>query len=1331
MDRTAHRLLRRARTHRPDFTLTAEAAALQHAADALIAQTAERARQAVRTVCLDFDGTLTMDEPYMPGIAQAAPRPGVQRAVRRLHEAGYRLVVLTARPPAETIAWLHDQGLLPLIAEVTNTKPPAVAYIDDRAVAFDGSWARILERVEALERSHTRPVAGNDNLDASAQPSAAQRKAGNYKKDKVSVFGLPISIENRAGTERVATEVDEAGEPLWRTTMRYDYGYIRGTESADGDAVDVFLHPETGRAEHAVIINQLTPDGAFDEHKIMLGWLNPEDAVKAYLEHYPAGHERNIGSVRSVPVSFLKLWLAHGNTRLAASADVDDDLYASFFKECERDDKGWCLPGDGDQDIGGTHATLKVFGARTAQASVVLEKGGHRLHVPQTVVRGMLTKDEGAFLSGGKIWRWKDDPVGGVRVRSDDGVEIEVTGAQLTRMRLALPGENQRKPDNTFDPRNGPLGRTPGYFKLRHSTPEAKVSSRADLERLAKGPHMFADDDQYEYLTHAVRSDASIDSILKDGLQPKTDTVFLSKGLVRDMGAGYVIVRVPKGEAKTGTDHVEKGLTYKERTLNRAVAPEDVVGVVRQVHFPDGFSLREDELAQIILNDPDHPDHKDLPEPYQSWVTAAKGATFDPATERTVSAAVEWDEELHPRNADGTFASVGQVKAWSRKAVAVASANNAKIRAKRQGKPFGPKQFAWHVDLIMTSDIHYKHARAGLLDRAKARTAKPKEDPPAKRLLRQYEDMGPESLEKADLQTLRNEWHTLRPAPGAKYRGVAAPPSLQRTLAHPGRRVRITGVTSAAVSEKVARDYATLRRGPQAGDEPLVDPPAHYKPIVLTIEDSPLARDMNGIIRKGEVAYPPGTTFEVVKAVRYDAKGVGYATVRALPPKGLKASADLELSAAWDEDEHPRDDAGRFTESESTSGTEAVDYTLERDEAEAYLDDAGVSPQAFYDALDAYVDHNITGRNDAVLNRGLAALPGYDGMTYRGFAMPGARVAALREGEVITSFGASKPASASTKLDIAKGFALPPTGAGAADRVPVVLAIAPSSRGVAIETLTEHGGEHEVLFPAGTGFRVTAEPQPLMFGDGTVAGWRIPVEPVWEKGDAAPPVSDAPDEDGDADEDGWNDDAPTTPGSVRDRPARGHLWDEAEGVKELERLGVSPKDAKAMMEVVSEYTSAGFETINDCLRKPTDCDPQTAVTRRTYSTDVTVDDEVKQLDRFLRVAPRFNGGPVFRAVTLTADEAKQLVVGATFEDPAYASGTSEYRTAMGYADASTHAPNETKVMLSIKAPKSGVSVTQFSSHPEEREVLFPRNTKFRVTRVQQHPRMLMLEVEEV
>ena len=139
------------------------------------------------------------------------------------------------------------------------------------------------------------------------KPSQAQLDAGNYRKERRSFQGLPITIENPRGSIR--SGVDRDGHE-WSVGMSHDYGYVRGgAMGVDGDAFDVYLGPDS-TAPMAFVITTMAPP-AFtqpDEQKAMLGFQSEDQARAAYLAHYD--NPAFLGAVRAMPMAEFKRQLA-------------------------------------------------------------------------------------------------------------------------------------------------------------------------------------------------------------------------------------------------------------------------------------------------------------------------------------------------------------------------------------------------------------------------------------------------------------------------------------------------------------------------------------------------------------------------------------------------------------------------------------------------------------------------------------------------------------------------------------------------------------------------------------------------------------------------------------------------------------------------------------------------------------------------------------------------------------------------------------------------------------------------------------------------------------
>ena len=142
-------------------------------------------------------------------------------------------------------------------------------------------------------------------------PTPGQASAGNYRKGALQIHGLNIKIENPKGTERRGYDKD--GNVQWARTMDVaDYGYFVGSTAVDGDAVDCFLGPDLD-SHFVAVVDQMKPDGSYDESKVILGTTSKEQAEKLYLANYPRGWA--LGPVSTTTVQQLKEWLKNGDTK--------------------------------------------------------------------------------------------------------------------------------------------------------------------------------------------------------------------------------------------------------------------------------------------------------------------------------------------------------------------------------------------------------------------------------------------------------------------------------------------------------------------------------------------------------------------------------------------------------------------------------------------------------------------------------------------------------------------------------------------------------------------------------------------------------------------------------------------------------------------------------------------------------------------------------------------------------------------------------------------------------------------------------------------------------
>jgi len=204
-----------------------------------------------------------------------------------------------ATQPAESEAWAdawREQG-------VENPYD-----IDATTIDIDG------------QRAEIETAAAETDTD----PSPAQAEAGNYRKGRVRLHGLDIAIENPRGSTRRGTAPDGTE---WESTMAHHYGDIKRTEAADGDNVDVFIG-DNPASDRVFVIDQVNESGAFDEHKVMLGFDSAEAAQQGYLANYEDGWQ-GLGGLTETSVEQFKSWLKEGDTRQPFAAEPSAEVLES------------------------------------------------------------------------------------------------------------------------------------------------------------------------------------------------------------------------------------------------------------------------------------------------------------------------------------------------------------------------------------------------------------------------------------------------------------------------------------------------------------------------------------------------------------------------------------------------------------------------------------------------------------------------------------------------------------------------------------------------------------------------------------------------------------------------------------------------------------------------------------------------------------------------------------------------------------------------------------------------------------------------------------------
>lgn len=105
-----------------------------------------------KTVVFDFDGVIHSYTSGWQGenVIPDPVVPGIKEVIDELKSTGYEVVVVSAR--AVSIAgsmaiqeYLHKHQIQ--VDSITHKKPPAIVYIDDRAICFDGNAETLIDKI--------------------------------------------------------------------------------------------------------------------------------------------------------------------------------------------------------------------------------------------------------------------------------------------------------------------------------------------------------------------------------------------------------------------------------------------------------------------------------------------------------------------------------------------------------------------------------------------------------------------------------------------------------------------------------------------------------------------------------------------------------------------------------------------------------------------------------------------------------------------------------------------------------------------------------------------------------------------------------------------------------------------------------------------------------------------------------------------------------------------------------------------------------------------------------------------------------------------------------
>jgi hypothetical protein len=158
-------------------------------------------------ICVDFDGTIARtNEDDSDGEITGEIIPGVQDVLQKLIDKGYRVSIYSARASSDDSNWeskledFLDANDIPYTDIHRGPKPPADAFVDNKALHFDGDWSgNIIHEIDEMvheakiDRIINAKGIGSDDMEANDSTGRISESDGSDSKSPVGGMGITAS----------------------------------------------------------------------------------------------------------------------------------------------------------------------------------------------------------------------------------------------------------------------------------------------------------------------------------------------------------------------------------------------------------------------------------------------------------------------------------------------------------------------------------------------------------------------------------------------------------------------------------------------------------------------------------------------------------------------------------------------------------------------------------------------------------------------------------------------------------------------------------------------------------------------------------------------------------------------------------------------------------------------------------------------------------------------------------------------------------------------------------------------------------------------------------
>lgn len=110
-----------------------------------------RKGKVMKTIVFDFDGVIhKYSKGWQDGSIYDEPVPGIKTIIDELRKENYQVVIVSTRCSTEQgitemTEWLNKYDIE--VDRIQKEKPPALIYVDDRAICFDGNTQHLWDSI--------------------------------------------------------------------------------------------------------------------------------------------------------------------------------------------------------------------------------------------------------------------------------------------------------------------------------------------------------------------------------------------------------------------------------------------------------------------------------------------------------------------------------------------------------------------------------------------------------------------------------------------------------------------------------------------------------------------------------------------------------------------------------------------------------------------------------------------------------------------------------------------------------------------------------------------------------------------------------------------------------------------------------------------------------------------------------------------------------------------------------------------------------------------------------------------------------------------------------